>query len=342
MADTLLQMAKKLRAIYAAVPYLSCQEYIKNAYAWSLDWSSDGWSFQFGRGQFIVNQSVLGTASVTQNSTLITATAVSQGTIPGDNSTLVGRQVLFAGMSPIYSIIDNPTTTTFDIDQPYGNITKAAINFEISNIYFTPPADYERLIAIVDPPNNWQLPFDIHVEELNNEDPQRSSTGTPWLLADVTWNSQYLALLPAGITDSFGQTNASASRPLKEIWPRQQAAYVYPFVYKRRLSISNPTVDQPAGFMRPDIIIEKAKADCCAYPGTSLVPNLAYNMINSQNHWARAEKMLQDFRLIDASIAERSLDWVGTYTKMKWNPMSARFTQQHVMTPGGFGSYWGE
>lgn len=340
--DTFQELWRRLKLYCPSLPVPLCQKFINDAYRRILDYCDDAWSFQYGHGQFICNQSIYGTATATRLSNSVTVTALSQGSIPGDNTTIVGRQVLFSGQAPIYSVTSNPDATTFTMDQPYGLAT-GSVSFEITNVYFTPEytrSDFERLVAIVDPPNNWQLPFDIHFEELDNMDPQRSSTGSPWLLADVGWNYQYLSSLGVDssgnlIVDSFGNTKNSSGLPRKEFWPRMTSAYVFPYIYKRRISdMTNPT-DKPLGFIRGDVIFEAALASASLWPGTATVRNPMLNPINASTHERRFQTMLHQMRVIDASVIERELTWVASYTRLRYPPMyySARFLQQHIGVP---------
>lgn len=259
-------------------------------------------------------------------------TSVGNGVLPGDNTTLVGRQIMFGGMAPIYTITANTTTTTCAIDQPMGDLTNSAVSFEISCIYFTSERpDFERLISFKDVVNSWQLWRDVHADELNAWDAQRSSAGTPTILANLTYNSQYLAQLTG--TDYIGLTSASAPLPRQEIWPRQQADYVYPYLYKRHLDDLNLPIDTTIGAVSGDIIVEGALADLCMWPGTPEVPNPKRNPVEYNIHQKRYNELLQTARMRDHAIMERDLS--SAYTNLPYPPypgsgMSARWCQNHV------------
>lgn len=275
----------------------------------------------------------------------VNVTALGPGGLPGDNTTLVGRQVLFQSQSPIYNIVANADASTLQIDQPYAGVSTVSIPFEVSQCYFMPEAgkdDFERLICMYDPVNNYQLPIDVRIEELNNEDPQRSSIGDPWLVAELSWNNEYLSKLPTGVTDQYGRTNTSRPVPMKEIWPRTQSAHTYPYYYKARIAdLVNPN-DRPAGFIRSDIIIERALAMACRWPGTASVPNPAYDLAAATHHEGLFQELLYDARYVDSSVTERSYSWIGTYTRMRYPPQyfSARFIQNHVGIPGSGPASW--
>ena len=267
------------------------------------------------------------TAAITGAGTglIINISTLGNGALPGNRTTIVGRQAIFQGIAPFYDIIDNSTANSFQTVNPWGLPTQV-VSFEISNVYFTPDSlhsDFERLITWVDPPFGVQYPFTFTFEEINNIDAQRSGTGTPFLLADSGWNSAYLAALPAGVTDSFGQTNQSQPVPRKELYPRQQQVYQYPYRYKRRVKdLVNPN-DMPQGLLagRGDILVEGALADLSLWPGTANYqrnPNpVAFNV-----HQKRFDILMQELYNKDQSQMQRSFQSLLSNTRL---PFPAAF-----------------
>jgi hypothetical protein len=346
MADTFEQLWRRLRLYSPTLPAPVAQSFVRNRYRQLLDYPPGGWSFQFARSQFIVRASIFGSADVTEYSNVVSVPAAD---LPGDDSTLIGRQILFQGRAPVYTIVSNPDTSTIYMDEGYGGVTASGLNYEISDIYFVPPSDFARLISIVDPPNNWQLFFDCHTEELNNLDPQRSSVGMPWMLADIGWDQQYLAKLGATgngkkadgspIVDIYGRTQDGAMRPMKELWPRKQTNYVFPYIYIRRTPDLMNDTDKPAGFIRGDAIYEGALADLSAWPGSAEAPNPKYNPVWYNVHEKKFWNLVTEMELIDKSVMERSLTWVVSYTRLRYPPYfySARFQQSHLGLPIGIG-----
>jgi hypothetical protein len=333
MADHFIDLWRRLKQRCPSLPVPECQKIIRDRYRQILDHTT--WSFQYGRGQFITNKEIAGTCTVVHNSPNVSATSAA---LPGDSTTIVGRQIIFNGQQPIYSIIDNTDASSLVMDQAYGGASGSSVSFEISNIYFTPESrcsDFERLIAIVDPPNNWQLPFNVHIEELNDIDPQRSSVGTPWMFADMGWNNQYLSQLGTGIVDQFGYSSTSDALPQKEMWPRPISDYVYPYVYLRRITDLSDPNSKPLGFIRGDVILEGALADAAGYPGTVEVPNPMANPVYMNMHTKKYENMLHDMIIRDRSVMERDLSVARSYLSLPyppmWYPYSARFRQNHVL-----------
>jgi len=331
MADTFQEMWRRLKLYSPTLPVPLCQDFIRKRYREMVDQTT--WSFSFAEGQFIVRATIQGTASVTRFSNVINFTT---GGLPGNNTAIVGRQVLFGGRAPIYTIIANPSATSFTIDQPYGESTNAAIACQIADIYFTSEKeDFERLVSFKDPRNNWQLRTNVHAEELNSIDPQRMSAGTPSVLAGLNYNTEYLAQLGSYV-DCIGKTANSTPLPRFELWPRQGAEYLYPYLYKKRAPEFTTPDSRPLGAIRGDVIVEGALADVCRWPGTSSVPNPMANPVLGNVFESRYQKLVDELVNKDRSIVERSMTYVNTYMNLPFPPigLGARFYQSHVSTMG--------
>ncbi len=270
-------------------------------------------------------------------------TSVGNGVLPGDNTTIVGRQILFGGLAPIYTIVQNPDTQTVVIDQNVGIQTQSQISFEVSCIYFTSErTDFERLETFKDTVNSWQLWRDVAADELNAWDAQRSSAGTPTILANLTYNTEYLALLTPGIPDYIGLSSTSTPNVRQEIWPRQQADYVYPYLYKRAVPDLQNNTDTTLGAVTGDIIVEGALADLCMWPGTPEVPNPKRNPVEYNIHQKRYNDLVDRAKYRDHAIIERDVKnaYMNTsYAPWPFDGLSARYYQNHApvgLVYGGF------
>ena len=247
----------------------------------------------------------------------VNVTALGNGTLPGIASIIAGRQAMFGGQAPIYSIVDNPSATSFTLDQAYGGVT-GLTSFEITNIYWTPTdPNLERLMCLTDPPNGVQLPTSFTFEELNNIDPQRSQAGTPYLLADVDMNTAYLAQLPNGVTDSFGQTNASQAVLRKEFYPRNQSNYNYPYFYKRWVPDLTPANPNPIAYLsrRGDIVVTRAMAALAMWEGPEVLGKKA-NPVAHNIYMAEFRQMAQDLQIKDQSMFQRSYTTILQMTRL--------------------------
>ena len=398
MADNLFTMAGWLQQFVPEVPYGVAAKMVRDTYRELLDYPPDGWSFQYGSGQFITYASIQGTCLPIQGSTLVqnvtigngistatvnaggtsysngdllylqnggygiatvatiggsgnvltvtisnpgsnnrtcsglptttnnngtgctlNITALGAGGLPADRTTIVGRQCLFGGQSPIISIVDNQNQTSFVLESPYAGIT-ATVAFEITNVYLTPiDQNFERLMVFIDPPNGCQYPFSFTFEEINNIDPQRSASGTPYLLADVDWNTYYLSQLPAGVIDSFGYSNTSTPVPRKELYPRNPSPYNYWYHYKKWQKDLIASADTPLAFFarRGDAIREGALAKLSMWEGPQILGRRA-NPVVRNVHQSRFNELAQNLQIKDSSIMQRSFTTMLSATKMPY------------------------
>lgn len=300
---------------------------------------SDGWSFEFGYGQFVCHASIVGTCTVAQGSNAVTGSSVA---LPGNRTTIVGRQVLFSGQAPIYDVVDNSSASAFTIGEAYGGVS-GSIAFEITNVYFTPEIsrnDFESLRSFTDPPMNVQLPYSFTFEEINNIDPQRSSANTPFLLADAGWNTAYLAALPSGVIDSLGYTSASSPLPRKELYPRQQSNYNYRYWYKKRgKALINPSDPLP-GFIRGDAIFEGCLADLAMWDGTPASPRRP-NPVKYNIHEKKFNQLVQDMQIIDGSVMQREYTTMLASTRLPYPQAfyNSAWAQLHPSSTADIGGF---
>ena len=276
----------------------------------------------------------------------VNITALGNGVLPGQASLIAGRQAIFGGEWPCYDIVDNPTTTSFTLATGYSGVT-GIVSFEITNVYWTPSdSNLERLVCLTDPPNGYQLPTSFTFEELNNVDPPRSQSGTPYLLADVDINVAYLEALPDGVTDTYGQTNASQPVLRKEFYPRQQANYAYPYFYKIWAPDLTPANPVPMAYFarRGDIIKKRAMADLVMWEGPAILGRRA-NPVSHNIYMAEYMRMAQDLQIRDASIMQRNYGTWLSATKMPY-PLAlagSSFAQLHPACDDSVGvPFWGD
>ena len=291
------------------------------------------------------NVQTLSDGSASPTPPIVNITALGNGVLPGDRTTIVGRQAVFGGEWPCCSIIDNDTTTEFTMDQPYSGVT-GQVAFEVTNVYFTPSdPNLKRLMALTDPPNGYQLPTSFQFEELNNLDAQRSQSGTPYLLADVDMNSAYLAQLPDGVTDSFGQSNTSQPVIRKEFYPRQQANYSYPYFYERWIPDLTPANPNPIAFFsrRGDVIKKRAMADLVMWEGPLVLGRRA-NPVSHNIYMADFNRLAQDLQMTDQSIMQRSFSNFMAMTRLPWPAILAgsSFAQSHPACSSDVGMVFGD
>lgn len=294
---------------------------------------------------FTLAQNVTTYSSGNATGATINVTALGNGALPGLASIIAGRQAIFGGQWPCYDIVDNPSANTFTISSAYGGVT-GIVGFEITNVYWTPTdPNLERLMCITDPPNECQLPTSFTFEELNNIDAQRSQAGTPYLLADLDINTAYLAALPNGVVDSFGQTNQSQAVLRKEIYPRQQANYAYPYFYKKWIPDLTPANPNPISYFsrRGDIVVRRAMADLALWEGPEILGKKS-NPVASNIYMSQFRQMAQDLQIKDQSMFQRSYGMWLQQTKWPYPEayMGSGFCQIHPQVGSDMSGSWSD
>jgi len=335
MSDTFVDVWRTVKQYCYIAPATLCRRWVKDRFTQALDRRM--WSFQWGQGCWNVKAPIIGSATVIQGSTTVTFPA---GGLPADN-TIVGRQLMLNGQIPYYSIVSNPNVTDIIIDQGCVEESDSDVPAEIVMDYFmSEKNDFEKLIALVDRDNNWQFRRNVSLEEMNNVDAERSSVGPPMWLIPLGFNDVYLAQLPVGIVDMYGQAKTSTPQPFMETWPRTTGAKPYPYAYKRRTADLVGDGDTLPGFMRGRVLLEGALADLCSWPGTATVSNPKYNPVNANVHEKRFEDALLDMIYRDEQVTQRTLTWVAGFTNLPLPPYrSARWQQSHVPSGLVTGSY---
>lgn len=143
---------------------------------------------------------------------------------------------------------------------------------------------------------------------------------TPITLGDI-WVVSCLAGQSAGI-------------PRYEIWPYQQAEYVYPYLYiSRAVDLEDPNAVIPR-YIRTDVLIEMALTEAARWPGPSTdKPNPYFNSQVALQHERRSEQMIMEMERQDDEVYEQDLTM--QYPQMGW-PFStpfgdSRWLQSHAI-----------
>lgn len=182
------------------------------------------WSWQYiTQGQiFNPEQVTVGSAAATYGSTAITVDSIATtaiNAIPGE--TPVASQYLGQGMQirmnygagqnsltqgqfgPYYSIVDWDSAGNITIDRPFGETTVASSPFAVLKAYYaappfpstsvmTPDTGFKRFDTLVNVPNGYTIfgrRLNFNQVWLNQMDPQRGGTDTPYVIAYFSRNS---------------------------------------------------------------------------------------------------------------------------------------------------------
>ena len=312
---------------YAPAPATMCRRWIKDRYAELIDRRM--WSFQWGHGCWVIHAPINSLGSWIYGSNQV---SFPPGVLPGDNS-IVGWQLMINGQIPFYNVVAGGDPQVVTLDGPVIEQTASGVACRLIQAYFmSEKPDFEKCITMIDRLNQWQFRRNVPQEEIDNIDAQRTFISPPEWLSSLGFNDEYLALLPPGVSDVYGQTNQYQPQPYFEEWPQSTVQQPYPYLYKRRMPDLVNDTDPLPGFIRADVLREGALADLCNWPGTEAVKNPKYNPINANWHAKRFEDRVVDMIFRDEQVTQRTLKSFLGSTQWGYGPVSARWFQNHAPT----------
>lgn len=160
------------------------------------------WSWKIRRGQFIFPSAYgVGTISATQG----LDTIIGVGTIWTPD--MIGRQFRVAS-TPLYTIKNVFGPTSLQLDRPWGSVTMSGISYEIFLAYVTAPESFEQFISVVNPAQAYQLDLGLEQRQLDQNDPQRTNSGSPYAIASADYSGTMNGQVGAAI-----QSRGSGSVP---------------------------------------------------------------------------------------------------------------------------------
>lgn len=304
MADTLLEMSRRLRLYIPQLPITLAEQFIRDRYRRILE--RRDWSAMKQESEFIIDAAKSdGTVLVTRKSDSVV------GTDTSFDITDIGRQFK-VGSSPIYTIVNvDIGTQTLELDRSYGDVTAATTTYKIFTGFVSPPEDFLRFEDIVDYQRGWRLWHNITSHEINAMDPMRLNFGDPYIVADRMYDL--------------------GNQPQYELWPYCTAnKTIYYTYYARPVDLLRP-IDEPIFPIRSDAIVAGALADAARWPGTKTDPNPYFSR---PDYWKTYEAEFED-KMIE--IERRDEDLMITqlqqdrYAGMSFYPISANFLMNHAI-----------
>ncbi len=283
MADTFQQIWNKVLLRCPAASSFLARDWVNNAFRQVAE--RRRWSWLVKYSQFLVPALYnTGTVTLTRGAVGVTGSGTTF------TAAMVGRQFRIGTGTPIYTIATYVNATSITLDSAWGGDSVAASSYQIYQCYFTPPSDFHAFISVYDPAMNWQLWRNIQQGELNLWDAQRSNVGQAYCVASYDYGSGII--------------------PRYELWPHQQAQYVYPFLYEARaVDIQDSGATLPT-FIRGDVLLEMALAEAARWPGPSLDKVNPYRSDKlAMMHEARAERMVLQLELQDDNTYEDDLTY---------------------------------
>jgi hypothetical protein len=255
MPSTYDQLWNELLAHLPQLPALLAQKLINRA--WRDIRDHRHWSFLMAEGWLYSPPSLsTGTANVTQFSQSVILDATASAALAGlPNPAITLRQFRVSG-GPIYSItaadFSTPTAVVLTLDRIYVESTNTAAAYTITRIFYGPPlnavgvevTDFLRYRRVYDPVSAYSLVLNVAAEELDNSDPQRASSGQPYVLAT--------------------RRSDSNNQPVYEMWPSPNFERGYLVVYQRR-GVDLVSGDSLPPVITDDLILERALFRGCQW-----------------------------------------------------------------------------
>lgn len=164
--------------------------------AWRDIRDSRFWSFQTAETTIDVpDQISSGTVTVTNGSPTVVADVTADAAWAAVGTVALSTRQIRIGSGPIYNITAY-ATPNITLDRNYGEETAALVAYSVYKCYHAEPAaNFLRWISVVDPINGYQLAVNRTKAEIDRRDPQRGSTGQPYLVASYKWDATNLAHL---------------------------------------------------------------------------------------------------------------------------------------------------
>lgn len=278
--------------------------------AWRRIAERMSWSFLWREGQFLLNTVVkAGTVTVTRNS----AGVVGVGT--AFDATMIGRQFRTGTNTPIYTVSAVADATNLTLDRVWGGATASTQGYEIYNAYVTVPSDWHSFITVWDPRHNWQLHHNVGQDMVNGWDAQRTNSGSPpYLLAMRDYD-----------------TVSSPPLPRLEVWPHVKSEYVLPFIYEARATDLEDVGATLPRYIRGDVLLEGALAECARWPGPSKEHvNPYFNLQLAREHDGRFERWVAELQRQDSEVVEQDVRY--QVASLPYAPIpSASWLQAHAI-----------
>lgn len=302
VADSTYEALWKELLVYAPeCPIPIAQRCVNRAYSRAL--AVTGWAGQKKTSGFIIPAPVTqGTIAIVQDSATVT------GTLTDWDSSLIGYQLLVARQGPYYTITAVAGSTSLTIDRVYPGATISGSTYSIEKNYITMPTDFGSLTDVLDLNNKWRLYIDYRQDQLDTIDVARVTTGSPWIVAAVPFDSTGLQRY--------------------EMWPRATSAMNYSFNYLRQPALLSAASDRPIYPIRGDVLREGAFAELALWPGPSkMVPNPYHDLGQHRMHEERFWKGIFALELKDQDISQTNITYSGDGFDPA--PIGASFLQSH-------------
>jgi hypothetical protein len=232
---------------------------------------------------------------------------------------MVDRQFRVGLQTPIYTIkAVDIVLQTLTLQNDWGWSDLTGVSHEIYNAYVSVPTDFLSFVSVLDPRFNWQLNFNYHLMEIDRVDAQRSNRGNAYAVV---------------ARDYYTPTGETIPLPRYELWPHQRAEYVYPYLYvSRPVDLEDLGATLPR-YIRGDVLLTMALAECCRWPGTEDKKNPLFSIPLASMYDKQAEDLLTQLERQDDEIFENDTFYRMTQYPFAPYPIAdSNWLQRHEFT----------
>lgn len=225
-------------------------------------------------------------------------------------SSLAGLQLRVGMTTPIFTVNAITSATTLKMDNAWGNSSQTGSAYQMALIYTTFAEDVKTLDVVTDPFQQIKLRLHVSEEELNLYDPNRTSTNSPILIADLGPNL--------------------CGNQLYEIYPPQTTSYQLWCLYTKQWPDMRLPGDRPPPFMNPNVLTWGALADAfrtpCGRPPDYKDPY--FNPQTALTYEAQFEKAFVALLEADQGKSQKLFDWNYSQT-FGATSMGSNWNQDH-------------
>ncbi len=286
MANTFNKIWRSLSMYNADIPPRLIQDWVEEA--WTKVCDAKLWSWALEEGQFETVASVAtGTLTLTNGSATATA-----GTSPFTTAH-VGHQIKIA--SHVFTIDARADANNITLDRTWPLATTSANSGTVLSAYFQAPTDFYGFVSVLDVEAGRRIWTNIDIKHLDRQDPKRTSTGAPTILADRKWKTS---------------PSSATTVPMYEFWPHPTTKRAYRILYWKVPALFSRTVALPHT-ISDRILKNYARAMMSTWPGDNKNPNRMHSRISAKDFMAEFRDDLVDAIVRDDEIFDTDV-WLDT------------------------------
>lgn len=281
------QLWRSLLMYNPDIPAPLAQRWVNNAYRRVID--ARTWTGLMCKGVLNVPAAyATGSVTVTNGSTAVTGNGTAWTT------SMVGQQFRTGFMNPVFTITSvNQSAQTLVLDLPYGNPTQSNMGYMILTMIVSLGAMVKSVLWMVNQQMGYNMKLDVTQQQLDAQDPWRSSFGWSTLLA-------YREPSPSG-------------QPQWELYPSPNVQQSFPFaVYNQAPDMALDT-DYPAMNIRGDVLTYGALSQALRYRGrgTSFYDPAQANFYEGLFKEEMQKMAMNDNLLYQRDYTTRLQSWPG-------------------------------